>query len=95
MSDDAAINRNKKVIAILKLILLILVVAGVPAFLYFIYGSAVFSAHTAYKVLAYLRENSHIAFLLIIGIQIVQVVICFLPGQPIQFASSYMFGVGV
>ena len=54
-----------------------------------------FSADTAYNVLAYLRENSHIAFLLIIGIQIVQVVICFLPGQPIQFASSYMFGVGV
>ena len=42
----------------------------------------------------YLRQNSRIAFLLIIGLQIVQVVICVLPGQPIQFAASYMFGVG-
>ena len=31
----------------------------------------------------------------IIGIQIIQVVVCVLPGQPIQFAASYMFGVGI
>jgi len=93
MSDDAAINRNKKVIAILKLILLILVVAGVPAFLYFRFGSEVFSKDAAYRLVEYLRANSRVASLLIIGLQIVQVVICVLPGQPIQFASSYMFGV--
>lgn len=95
MNERDSGSRSRKTIAAAKLLLLLCIIAGIPAFLYFRYGSAVFSADTAYKVLAYLRENSHIAFLLIIGIQIVQVVICFLPGQPIQFASSYMFGVGV
>jgi uncharacterized membrane protein YdjX (TVP38/TMEM64 family) len=45
-------------------------------------------------VIRYLRQNRSIAFLLIIGLQIIQVVVCVLPGQPIQFAASYMFGVG-
>ena len=90
MSSESS---RKKIIAILKLILLVLIVAGIPAFLYLKYGSGVFSKDTAYSVIDYLRQNSKIAFLLIIGLQIIQVVICVLPGQPIQFAASYMFGV--
>ena len=92
MSSDSS---RKKIIAILKLILLVLIVAGIPAFLYLKYGSGVFSKDAAAQVIAYLRQNSKIAFLLIIGLQIIQVVICVLPGQPIQFAASYMFGVGI
>ena len=94
MSEGKTGDSSRRIVATAKLILLLCIIAGIPAFLYFRYGSGIFSADTAYKVLAYLRENSHIAFLLIIGLQIVQVVICVLPGQPIQFASSYMFGVG-
>ena len=90
MSNDSS---GKKIIAILKLILLVIIIAGIPAFLYLKYGSDVFSKDTAYRVVDYLRQNSRIAFLLIIGLQIIQVVICILPGQPIQFAASYMFGV--
>ena len=73
--------------------MLVLIVAGIPAFLYLKYGSGVFSKDTAYSVIDYLRQNRKIAFLLIIGLQIIPVVICVLPGQPIQFAASYMFGV--
>lgn len=91
MSTDSS---GKKIIAVLKLILLVIIIAGIPAFLYLKYGSEVFSNDTAYRVVAYLRQNSRTAFLLIIGLQIIQVVICILPGQPIQFAASYMFGVG-
>ena len=90
MSSESS---RKKIIAILKLILLVLIVAGIPAFLYLKYGSGVFSKDTAYSVIDYLRQNRKIALLLIIGLQIIQVVICVLPGQPIQFAASYMFGV--
>ena len=86
-------SSRKKIIAILKLILLVFIVAGIPAFLYLRYGSGIFSKDTAYSVAEYLRQNSRIAFLLIIGIQVIQVVVCVLPGQPIQFAASYMFGI--
>ncbi len=87
-------SSGKKIIAILKLILLVFIVAGIPAFLYLKYGSGIFSKDTANTVIEYLRQNSHIAFLIIVCLQIVQVVVCILPGQPIQFAASYMFGVG-
>ncbi len=90
MSDSS----GKKIIAILKLILLVVIIAGIPAFLYLRYGSGIFSKDTAYNVVEYLQQNRRNAVLLIIGIQVIQVVVCVLPGQPIQFAASYMFGVG-
>ena len=94
MNSDISSVKSKKIIAILKLILLIIIIVGIPAFLYFRFGSDVFSKDTAGRVVEYLKQNRRIAFLLIIGLQVIQVVICFLPGQPIQFAASYMFGVG-
>ena len=42
MTDDASV-KNKKTLAILKLILLVIIIAGVPAFLYLKFGSEVFS----------------------------------------------------
>ena len=92
MSDSS--EKKIKIIAILKLILLVIIIAGIPAFLYLRYGSGIFSKDTAYNVVEYLQQNRSIAFLLIIGIQVIQVVVFVLPGQPIQFAASYMFGVG-
>ena len=91
MSDSS----GKKVIAILKLILLVVIIAGIPAFLYLKYGADLFSRDSAQRVVDYLKANSSIAALLIVCIQIIQVVVCVLPGQPIQFAASYMFGVGI
>ena len=93
MNKEASSDRHKKILALSKLILLVIIVAGIPAFLYLKYGSGVFSKDTAYSVIDYLRQNRKIAFLLIIGLQIIQVVICVLPGQPIQLAASYLFGV--
>ena len=93
MNNAVSADRSKRIIAISKLILLVIIIAGIPAFLYLRYGSGVFSKEMAGTVVAYLRQNSKIAFLLIIGLQIFQVVVCVLPGQPIQFAASYMFGV--
>ena len=95
MNNAVSADRNKRIIAIIKLILLVFIIAGIPAFLYLRYGSGVFSKDTASTVIEYLRQNSRFAFLIIICLQIVQVVVCVLPGQPIQFAASYMFGIGV
>ena len=93
MNNEASSDKYKKILALSKLILLVIIVAGIPAFLYLKYGAELFSKDSAERVVDYLKANSSIAALLIICIQIVQVVICFLPGQPVQFASSYMFGV--
>ena len=90
---EAGGTDSKKILAILKLLVLLFILAGIPAFLYFRYGSEIFSADAAERIIAYLKANESTAALIIILLQTVQVVICFLPGQPVQFAASYMFGV--
>ena len=40
-----------------------------------------------------LARHSLISFLVLIVLQAIQIIICILPGQPIQLASSYMYGV--
>lgn len=93
MSNDSGTDRRKKTVALIKLILLVIIIAGIPAFLYLRYGADLFSKDTADRIIDYLQANKHHAALLIIGLQIIQVVVCVLPGQPIQFAASFMFGV--
>ena len=90
---EAGTDKRKKVFAILKLLVLLFIIAGIPAFLYLKYGDKIFSADAAERMIAYLKAHESTAALLIIAIQTIQVVICILPGQPIQFAASYMFGV--
>ena len=86
-------SRHKRILAYLKFALLLIFLIGVPVFLYLKFGADVFSKDSAGRLLSYLRANKKTAFLLIIAIQAIQVIICILPGQPIQFASSYMFGI--
>ena len=93
MNDGNEYSRHRKIIAILKFALLLMFIVGVPVFLYFKYGADVFSKDSAQRLIEYLKANRNTAFLLIILIQMIQVIVCILPGQPIQFASSYMFGV--
>ena len=93
MRETYTCNKNKKSLAILKFLVLVFVIVGIPAFLYFRYGADIFSKDAAERVIDYLKSHNQIAFLVIIGLQIIQVIVCILPGQPIQFASSYMFGI--
>ena len=93
MQDKRDYSKHKKILAYVKFAILLIVIAGIPAFLYLKYGAEIFSKDAADKVIAYLTANQGISALLIIVIQALQVIICILPGQPIQFASSYMFGV--
>ena len=90
-SDSYA--KRKRIFALFKLILLVLFIAGIPAFLYYRFGPGVFSKDAAANMIEYIREHSAEAALIIIGLQAVQVIVCFLPGQPIQFAASYTFGL--
>lgn len=93
MPETGDYSRKKKIAAIIKFVLLLIVIAGIPAFLYLKYGSEIFSKDSADRLVAYLMANKHISALIILILQILQVIICVIPGQPIQFAASYMLGV--
>lgn len=86
-------NKNKRILAVIKLLILLVIVAGVPLYLYLRFGDELFSKDIVYRLEAYLKLHRSGAALTLAVLQIVQVIIYFLPGQPIQFASSYMFGI--
>ena len=85
--------KRQRIIAVFKLIILLAIILGIPAALYLKYGSELFSMSTVYKFTDYLRAHKSASSLILIAAQIAQVIICILPGQPIQFAASYLFGV--
>lgn len=82
----------KKTAAVIKLIILLILLIGIPLYLWLFQYDTVqkfsdlgtikefFHAYKAESVFAY------------IGVQILQIIISFLPGQQIQFAAGFLFG---
>ena len=90
---EERLQKQNKTLAILKLAVLAVIIAGVPAFIYLKYGSEVFSKDSAMDIIAYLRQHRSVSVLIILALQVIQVVVSLIPGQPVQFAASYMFGI--
>lgn len=79
--------------AYLKLFILIAIILILPTILYFTCQDTLFNTEWLKSLPDYLSNNKIVALWVLIGLQALQVIICVLPGQPIQFAASYMFGV--
>ena len=84
---------RKKASAIFKLILLVLFLVGVPAVLYINFSDTLFSIEWLRHLPELLKQYKGHTAAVLMGLQILQVIVCIIPGQPIQFAGSYMFGI--
>lgn len=93
--DD--INRknsvHKKIIALLELLMIIGIIIGIPALVLITHPElkAEFSSVEAFQ--GFLEKYNDLSMLIYLLCQIVQVVIAVLPGQIIQIAGGYMFGL--
>ena len=84
------ISISRRLIAFGKLFLLFAILIVVPLVLYLLYKDKLFNkAYLSNR----LDDFKGFAFIPLILLQIIQIVICIIPGQPIQFASSYFYGV--
>ena len=83
--------KNKRS-AYIKLILLIGIIIVIPIILYINCKDTLFNKEWLLNLPALLANYPKQSVLILIGLQILQVIICILPGQPIQLAASYMFG---
>ena len=90
---EGSVEKARKTIAILKLAFLVLLIVGVPAFVYIKFGGEIFSKHFADDIISYMQAHKSESIAIIVLLQTVQVIVCILPGQPIQIAGSYMFGI--
>lgn len=75
-----------------KLILLIAIIIVLPVILYLTCKDTLFNVDWLKNLPSLLEKNKNISLLLVILFQILQVIVCILPGQPIQLASGFMYG---
>ncbi|HKK95827.1 MAG TPA: VTT domain-containing protein [Anaerovoracaceae bacterium] len=85
-------SMHDKLIAFLKLGLLFIISIIIPILLVTVNKDLLGQLNSTEDLMMILDARKGFAFLILIGLQILQIVICMLPGQPIQFASSYLYG---
>ena len=83
-------DKKKRTYAVIRLSVLALIIIGVPTVLFFNYRDTLFNADWLSQLPVLLSRYRRQAAFILIALQILQVIICIVPGQPIQFAASYM-----
>ena len=77
---------------IFKFALLLFILIGLPFYIYFFQHDLIENFSNMENVNAFFAEYKTRSVFIYIGMQIVQIVICIIPGQWLQFASGYMYG---
>ena len=78
--------------AVAKLAALLIIVIGIPV-LILLYKPEMISNDYWSSLSVRLKSHPYIGGPILVLLQVIQILICFLPGQPIQFASSYLYGI--
>ena len=83
---------RKKVLTILKFIVLILIVAGIPAYILLFHKDLLSQFRSYDEVILYLRSFKGISALVFVLAQILQIVISVLPGEMFEIVAGSLFG---
>lgn len=84
-------SRLKKVLSILKLLILLAIIAGVPILLYRTNPAFIKEFRNLDTINAFLDQYAGIGGLVFIGLQILQIIVSVIPGQMIQLATGYAY----
>lgn len=82
----------KKTTAFIKLGLLLVIVIGLPLYIYFFQHQLIDSVSSTEKVQHLLNENKMLSIPIYIAAQIIQIVICIIPGQWLQMGAGLAWG---
>lgn len=88
-------NTNSKkfiVMAWIKFLLLIGIIVVIPAYIWFYNQQIITNMSSLENVEAYFKKEYYATALTFVGAQVVQIVICIIPGQWLQIASAYLLG---
>lgn len=86
-------ERNKKAVAILKFGILILVLIGIPIYIYFFHRDFLKSLSDFDVIKSYFENNKIVMAFVYMGMQCLQIVISMVPGQWLQIAAGYFYGI--
>ncbi|MBE6036526.1 MAG: TVP38/TMEM64 family protein [Clostridiales bacterium] len=85
--------RLKKVLAVLKFLLLIGIIAAIPLYITLAKPAWLELFESREALNAFLDEHQSQSWWILLGIQVVQIVISVIPGQVAQFAGGYALGL--
>jgi len=91
-TKDKFRKRVKIASTIFKFALLLIIIVGIPLYIYFCHHEVIDQVSSIENVQALLDEYKGYSILVYILAQIVQIIICVIPGQWLQFAAGYAFG---
>ncbi|NLY81519.1 MAG: TVP38/TMEM64 family protein [Clostridiales bacterium] len=95
--DDVMYNIKRtsmhdKLVAFAKLFLLLIVSIGIPLSIFLFNKDLLTQFSSTEELIIFLENYKGATYLALIGLQVMQIVISIIPGQPIQFASSFIYG---
>lgn len=92
-AKNIAEQKNTKVIiTFLKLAVFAVIIIGVPLFIFINYADRLQALKSLEDVTKLLSHYQTMSVFVYIAFQIIQIVICFIPGQFLQIAAGYLFG---
>jgi len=78
--------------AVFKFAVLLTLLIGIPAYIYFYHYEIISGFNNIEDVENYIARYGTASAFIYIGFQVVQIVICIIPGQVIQIAAGYLYG---
>ena len=85
-------DKVKKVSLILKLVALAVIIIGVPLYIFFFHHELLEDFSNLKNVEQWLLQYKKESALIYIAAQILQIIICVIPGQALQVAAGYLYG---
>lgn len=85
-------KRYQTISAILKLLLLLFILVGLPLYIYFFQHDIIEQFSSLEQVEAFFDEYKTKSIFIYLIFQVIQIIICVIPGQALQFAAGYMYG---
>ena len=88
-------NRIKFISVVLKFSLLVVIVVGVPLYIWFFHQDVIKQFSDIDDVKALFAQYKTTGIFVYIGLQMVQIIISLIPGQALQFAAGLLYGFWV
>lgn len=85
----------KKFLAIAKFGLLLIILVGIPLYIYFFQKDLIESFSSFENIKAFFYENKGRVMITYLILQCLQIIICIIPGQGLQFAVGYFYGIPI
>lgn len=91
-TKDKVRRRIKIFTTVFKFALLLIIVIGIPLYIYFCHHEVIEYMSSMDNINALFKEYKGYSILVYIIAQVIQIIICIIPGQWLQFAAGYAFG---